>query len=1133
MLTGGVGRRGGTHLKLRSALFLLVGLSSTACSDEGPDRSSPGVLGPDAATDAGGGLSGDGGVVVVPGNGRTQRVVSVAPNYVLTGDTYRYTPKTNSKTTALELGNAPTGMQMRGTMVEWNPTEQQAGSHRMTLRAVGREGTTEQELNVSVARATLRASGDIDPALGGRVVADSPAADKVRGASIDVSARAIGAATRLSISELDIAPPMPNAAGATRAVRFGPSGQVFATPARITLPLPEQVTMSRGRMGVYVHNREGRWERTPLLSVDPANGVATARALHFSIYAAIQSSLDLDVSLASAGAGSTCEGALVGRALLTSPLMDVELAAVNNLSEPLRLLVNKSDASLQDLLVAPGLSGSVRVVQVFDLVEGHGDTEVPRAQRLVATTLYFPGDGTATITHADALGNLLSKKTYAAPAAMLADIAQRMRGGATDVLFAGETGERLGLAARVHVLYFTGDASLDPVSVDDLGVAAVEVAPSFAAIATSTLGDRDCDGVVDDFDDVDDSLLPAIAATPSAVVRMFRGEDTTLEASVLRGAAGDATWSLLDAQDATLAEIAGAPNARRFSALASGRYLVSYRATSSGRALEHVFAIDVAERPEQNTAPRCQPSKDAETGRVGEALALTAVTSDDTLPASALRVEWGLVDTAAAEPTLRPVGTLSERGSRALFAPLASGNYELGCRAFDGQTYGPIGSVALSVVEATQNRAPADLVLTPASASLTVGAKLKLQASATDPDGDALSFDWQVDGATVDGQPEIDGDSSYLNITAFQEGTVKVTISVTDGKAAPLKASAEILVGPVVTGSVDADKDGWFAGTGPRADCNDSDAKVFPSATELCGGTVDLDCDGSVRGDDCDYDDVTTAQGDCDDQDANRSPLAVEICDAIDNDCDSLVDEDFSLGKVCIVGAGQCEVRGTFICSADGNAAICSETPQPSSPEVCGDKLDNDCDGVVDNTSLCSGSGGGDAGVPDAGGGTFDAGTPDAGCLAMGAEVCSDRIDNDCNGLVDAVDPACQTSASADSCQSVQLIEVGQTYGGSFELAQNDVTNSRCMPSMPDRVYGFQLATDSMVTVKVSGAKTFSWSLQEGSCSAAAVQMYELTCGSTEKANPMKGKTPLWLVLEGPSGDFQFTITATPLTTQR
>ena len=71
-----------------------------------------------------------------------------------------------------------------------------------------------------------------------------------------------------------------------------------------------------------------------------------------------------------------------------------------------------------------------------------------------------------------------------------------------------------------------------------------------------------------------------------------------------------------------------------------------------------------------------------------------------------------------------------------------------------------------------------------------------------------------------------------------------------------------------------------------------------------------------------------------------------ELCDRLDNDCDGSVDEDFRIGEVCTAGEGLCRQEGRWICDGP-DRAVCDAVPGRPEEEVC-DGLDNDCDGRID-----------------------------------------------------------------------------------------------------------------------------------------------------------------------------------------
>ena len=134
-----------------------------------------------------------------------------------------------------------------------------------------------------------------------------------------------------------------------------------------------------------------------------------------------------------------------------------------------------------------------------------------------------------------------------------------------------------------------------------------------------------------------------------------------------------------------------------------------------------------------------------------------------------------------------------------------------------------------------------------------------------------------------------------------------------------------------------------------------------------------------------------------------------ETCNAKDDDCDGVADEDFpGLGTLCVVGTGACQRSGTVTCYPDGGSG-CDNVPGPPGTESC-NGVDDNCNGTVDDgipgvgTSPCSSGVGAcqRAGVVTCNGGV-------TGCSAVastpGREVCN-GVDDNCNGQVDEA-PAC------------------------------------------------------------------------------------------------------------------------------
>ena len=165
----------------------------------------------------------------------------------------------------------------------------------------------------------------------------------------------------------------------------------------------------------------------------------------------------------------------------------------------------------------------------------------------------------------------------------------------------------------------------------------------------------------------------------------------------------------------------------------------------------------------------------------------------------------------------------------------------------------------------------------------------------------------------------------------------------------------------------DADGDGF---TTKEGDCDGQDPTTYPGAEELCDG-IDNNCNKQIDEDalltfyrDVDGDgygaSTPTAQAceppagfvdndqDCNDNAAAVHPGATELCNAADDNCDGASDEGFDVGDACTAGVGACASSGVKICAADGKSAVCNATPGNPAPELCGNGIDDNCDGSTD-----------------------------------------------------------------------------------------------------------------------------------------------------------------------------------------
>jgi len=204
----------------------------------------------------------------------------------------------------------------------------------------------------------------------------------------------------------------------------------------------------------------------------------------------------------------------------------------------------------------------------------------------------------------------------------------------------------------------------------------------------------------------------------------------------------------------------------------------------------------------------------------------------------------------------------------------------------------------------------------------------------------------------------------------------------------------------------DSDGDGFIDSCG---DCDATDAGIYPGAAETCGDSIDQNCSGSddttdadgdgyfdavtcLNGDDCnDSDEDLDGDGvldgfpinpgedadgdgshsceDCDDANDDNFPGNLEVCgDGLDQNCDDVdaltdADGDGYDNALCLFVGGtvgdDCDDSNALIhpgIDADSDGSnVCEDCNDnwdvqfPGNPEICGDFIDNSCDGAIDN----------------------------------------------------------------------------------------------------------------------------------------------------------------------------------------
>ncbi|TDI47707.1 MAG: hypothetical protein E2P01_06535, partial [Acidobacteria bacterium] len=311
-------------------------------------------------------------------------------------------------------------------------------------------------------------------------------------------------------------------------------------------------------------------------------------------------------------------------------------------------------------------------------------------------------------------------------------------------------------------------------------------------------------------------------------------------------------------------------------------------------------------------------------------------------------------------------------------------------------------------------------------------------------------------------------------------------------------------------------------------DCNDGAAAVNPGATETPDDGIDQDCNGTdtvtcfVDGDQDGFGSVSTTlasdgscdtgqsesgiSGDCNDASASIFPGATEIVDdGVDQDCNGadtitcFVDADqdgFGVTMTTLAADGSCDAaQSESNLSTDCDDSVAAVNP--AAVELCSDGIDNDCNGLTDLLDL----------VP--------CGGPVTICSTLGDQPAGQDLDDDIFMIVgiqgEQIDVTLDVETTGEGRANLMITDMVMGQTTLFEVDASQLPNALSVQLPADGTYRIAVVEQSSAQIGSGSIFNGDYCLtvdSDGLAASTFMPSSTVESAMNEQSRPQTGGSP-------------------------